>query len=66
MAGSRPEGQVVHLATHEPGARRVRGVRRITALPVASRRLGIAGVADLSSLRSMLVENVTLLARQQF
>jgi CRISPR-associated exonuclease Cas4 len=41
------EGQVVHLATHEPGARRGRGVRRVTALPLASRRLGIAGVADL-------------------
>jgi CRISPR-associated exonuclease Cas4 len=41
------EGQVVHLTTHEPGARRGRGVRRVTALPLASRRLGIAGVADL-------------------
>jgi CRISPR-associated exonuclease Cas4 len=41
------EGQVVHLATHEPGTRRGRGVRRVTALPLASRRLGIAGVADL-------------------
>src|ERR1700687_4010984 len=41
------EGQVVHLATLEPGARRGRGVRRGTALPLASRRLGIAGVADL-------------------
>jgi CRISPR-associated exonuclease Cas4 len=41
------EGQVVHLGTHEPGARRGRGVRRVTALPLASRRLGIAGVADL-------------------
>jgi CRISPR-associated exonuclease Cas4 len=41
------EGQVVHLATHEPGARRRKSVRRVTALPLASRRLGIAGVADL-------------------
>jgi CRISPR-associated exonuclease Cas4 len=41
------EGQVVHLATHEAGARRGRGVRRVTALPLASRRLGIAGVSDL-------------------
>jgi CRISPR-associated exonuclease Cas4 len=41
------QGQVVHLATHEPGARRRRDVRRVTALPLASRRLGIAGVADL-------------------
>jgi CRISPR-associated exonuclease Cas4 len=41
------EGQVLHLATHEPGGRRVRGVRRVTALPISSRRLGVAGVADL-------------------
>jgi CRISPR-associated exonuclease Cas4 len=41
------EGQVVHLATHEPGARRGSGVRRVRALPLASRRLWIAGVADL-------------------
>lgn len=41
------EGQVLHLAAHEPGARRARGVRRVTALPLASRRLGLAGVADL-------------------
>lgn len=41
------EGQVVHLSSHEAGARRVRGVRRATALPIASKRLGIGGVADL-------------------
>lgn len=41
------EGQVLHLASSEPGRRRVRGVRRVSALPLASRRLGIAGVADL-------------------
>jgi CRISPR-associated exonuclease Cas4 len=41
------EGQIVHLATHEPGARRRKGLRRVTALPLTSRRLGIAGVADL-------------------
>ena len=34
-------------STHEPGARYARGIRRVTALPIASRRLGIAGVADL-------------------
>jgi CRISPR-associated exonuclease Cas4 len=47
------EGQVVHLATHEPGAHRVRRVQRVTGLPLVSRRLGIAGVADLSSSRPM-------------
>lgn len=41
------EGQVLHLAAHEPGRRRVRGVRRVTALPIASHRLGVAGIADL-------------------
>lgn len=41
------EGQVLHLASSEPGRRRVRGVRRVSALPLANRRLGIAGVADL-------------------
>src|SRR5579885_1392508 len=41
------EGHLLHLATHEPGARRRPGIRRVTALPLASRRLGIAGVADV-------------------
>ncbi len=41
------EGQVLHLSIDEPGARRRRGLRRVTALPVASRRLGLAGVADV-------------------
>jgi CRISPR-associated exonuclease Cas4 len=41
------QGQVLHLASSEPGRRRVRGVRRVSALPLANRRLGIAGVADL-------------------
>ena len=41
------EGQVLHLASAVPGARRARGLRRVAALPIASRGLGIAGVADL-------------------
>ena len=41
------EGQVLHLASSEPGRRRVRGVRRVSALPLSSHRLGVAGVADL-------------------
>ncbi len=41
------EGQILHQAANEPGWRRLKGVRRVTALPLASRRLGIAGVADL-------------------
>lgn len=41
------EGQVMHLAANLPGGRRVRGIRRVAALPIASQRLGLAGVADL-------------------
>jgi CRISPR-associated exonuclease Cas4 len=41
------EGRVMHLASSIPGERKARGVRRVTALSIASRRLGIAGVADL-------------------
>jgi CRISPR-associated exonuclease Cas4 len=45
------EGQVLHLSTHEASARRARGVRRVTGVPLASNRLGIAGVADLVEFR---------------
>jgi CRISPR-associated exonuclease Cas4 len=41
------EGRVLHDVAHEAGSRKVRGVRRVTALPLASRRLNIAGVADV-------------------
>ena len=41
------EGHVLHVAADKPGGRRVRGVRRVTALAIGSPRLGIAGVADL-------------------
>jgi CRISPR-associated exonuclease Cas4 len=41
------EGRVLHTSADEPGHRKVRGVRRVNALPIANRRLGIAGVADL-------------------
>jgi hypothetical protein len=58
------EGQVVHLATHEPGARRRWGVRRVTALPLASRRLRIVGVADLVEFQADVDgENVAFLTR---
>ena len=45
------EGRVLHDVTHEAGARRERGVRRVTALPLACRRLNLAGVADLVEFR---------------
>jgi CRISPR-associated exonuclease Cas4 len=41
------EGHVMHATADKPGARQQRGVRRVHALPLASARLGIAGVADL-------------------
>ena len=41
------EGQVVHLASDRGDRRSAPGARRVHALPLASARLGIAGVADL-------------------
>lgn len=41
------EGRVLHDVAHEAGSRKSRGVRRVTALPLASLRLNIAGVADV-------------------
>lgn len=41
------EGRVLHDATSEPGARQRKAVRRVTALPLACRRLNLTGVADL-------------------
>jgi len=45
------EGRVLHEVAEKPDARRARGVRRVMALPLASKRLGIAGVADLVEFR---------------
>jgi CRISPR-associated exonuclease Cas4 len=41
------EGRVLHDVAHVAGARKSRGVRRVNALPLACRRLNIAGVADV-------------------
>ena len=41
------EGNVLHAVADKGGSRRVRGVRRVMSLPIASRRLNIAGVADV-------------------
>lgn len=41
------EGHVLHAVADKAGSRKVRGVRRVMALPVASRRLNISGVADM-------------------
>jgi CRISPR-associated exonuclease Cas4 len=45
------EGRVLHEATHEPGLRRQKGLRRFTALPLSSKRLNLSGVADLVEFR---------------
>lgn len=44
------EGRVLHEATAEIGAEKRRGVRVVTAMPLASRRLGVSGIADLVEL----------------
>jgi CRISPR-associated exonuclease Cas4 len=41
------EGRLLHDIVHEAGSRKSRGVRRVTAVPVASVRLNISGVADV-------------------
>jgi CRISPR-associated exonuclease Cas4 len=41
------EGRVLHQVADKPGGRQVRGVRRQMALPLACRRLNLAGVADV-------------------
>jgi len=46
------EGHVLHVASSLPGSRKIKGIRRETALSVASRRLGIAGITDLVEFRS--------------
>jgi CRISPR-associated exonuclease Cas4 len=46
------EGRVLHEVVHEPGLRRQKGLRRVTALPLASKRLNLSGVADLVEFRA--------------
>lgn len=47
------EGRVLHEATAEAKRDTRRGVRVVTALPLASRRLGVTGIADLVELREV-------------
>src|SRR5258708_29530198 len=46
------EGRVLHDVAHEPADRKRGKIRRVTALPIASRRLNLVGVADLVEFRS--------------
>lgn len=41
------EGHVLHAVADKGGSRKARGVRRAMALPLACKRLGFAGTADL-------------------
>jgi CRISPR-associated exonuclease Cas4 len=45
------EGRVVHDVAHEAGERKVRGVRRVMALPLECRRLNLVGTSDLVEFR---------------
>jgi len=44
------EGRLMHEATTAPGHETRRGVHVVTAMPLASRRLGLSGIADLVEL----------------
>lgn len=44
------EGNVLHARVDEPGHERRRGVRTVTAMPIRSLGLGLAGIADLVEL----------------
>ncbi len=44
------EGRVLHERTADLGHEKRRGVRVVTAMPLASQRLGVSGVADLVEL----------------
>jgi CRISPR-associated exonuclease Cas4 len=46
------EGRVLHDVAHEVGSRKSRGVRRVTALPLASLHWNISGVADVVEFRT--------------
>ena len=41
------EGRVLHENVDKPGHRKIKNVRRVHGLPIASKKLHIAGVADL-------------------
>lgn len=45
------EGRVLHARADMPGERAGKGVRRVSALSIVSRALGVSGVADLVEMR---------------
>ncbi len=46
------EGDVLHAIADKGGSRRMRGVRRVMSLPLASRRLNLTGIADVVEFRA--------------
>src|ERR1700720_2419721 len=48
------EGRVLHDVAHDPADRKRGNIRRVMALPLACRRLNLAGVADLVEFRAGL------------
>lgn len=46
------EGALLHEATSAAGAEKRRGIRVVTAMPIASRRLGVSGIADVVEMHS--------------
>ncbi len=46
------EGRVLHDVAHDPADRKRGNIRRVMALPLACRRLNLAGVADLVEFRA--------------
>lgn len=45
------QGRILHARVDDPKAEKRRGVRTLSALPIRSERLGVAGIADLVELR---------------
>lgn len=45
------EGDVLHAVTDKGGKRKMRGVRQVAALPLASARLNLSGIADVVEYR---------------
>jgi CRISPR-associated exonuclease Cas4 len=48
------EGRVLHDVAHDPADRKRGAIRRVMVLPLACRRLNLAGVADLVEFRAGL------------
>lgn len=46
------EGRLLHERADQPRAERRRGVRTVTAMPLASARLGLSGIADVVEFHS--------------